>query len=61
MFLARGGKRIREQQLDGNEEIEVELYSIDEVKQMIKENKIVQAMHVTCILYALEKLGQINF
>jgi 8-oxo-dGTP pyrophosphatase MutT (NUDIX family) len=61
MFLAKGGKKIKEQQLDGNEEIEVELYSIDEVKQMLKENKIVQAMHVTCILYALAKLGRINF
>jgi 8-oxo-dGTP pyrophosphatase MutT (NUDIX family) len=56
MFLARGGKKIKEQQLDGNEEIEVEFYSIEEVKQMLKENKIVQAMHVTCIMYALEKL-----
>ena len=56
MFLAKGGKKIQEQQLDGNEEIEVELFTIDEVKQMISENKIVQAMHVACIMYALEKL-----
>lgn len=61
MFLAKGGKKIQEQQLDGNEEIEIELFTIDEVKQMIRENKIVQAMHVTCILYALEKLNQVNF
>lgn len=61
MFLARGGKKIKEQQLDHNEEIEVKLYSIDEVKQLIKENKIVQSMHVTCIMYALVKLNELKY
>ena len=56
MFLATGGKKISEQQLDHNEEIDVELYSIDDLKNFIRENKIVQAMHVTCIMYGLEKL-----
>ncbi|MBK7560338.1 MAG: NUDIX hydrolase [Chitinophagaceae bacterium] len=56
MFLAKGGIRVAEQQLDGNEEIEVVLLEIDELKKLLKENKIVQAMHVTCIMYALEKL-----
>lgn len=61
MFLAKGGKLTGKQQLDRNEEIDVEFYSIDEVKQMLRENKIMQAMHVTCILYAFEKLGVIKF
>jgi ADP-ribose pyrophosphatase len=61
MFLARGGKKVAEQQLDGNEEIEVELYSIDELKQLVRENVIVQSMHVSCILYSLEKLGELTF
>ena len=61
MFLAKGGVKISEQKLDYNEEIIVELYSIDELKQLVRENKIIQAMHVTCILYALEKLGQLNY
>jgi 8-oxo-dGTP pyrophosphatase MutT (NUDIX family) len=60
MFLARGGKKVAKQKLDHNEEIEVELYSLDEVKQLLKEQKIVQSMHVTCIMYALEKMGEIN-
>lgn len=60
MFLARGGTRIAEQQLDGNEEIEVGLYTIGEVKQMMKENRIMQSMHVSCLLYALEKMGEIT-
>jgi hypothetical protein len=57
MFLAKGGRKVAGQQLDGNEEIIVELYTLDELKQMLRENKILQAMHVSCILYALGKLG----
>jgi ADP-ribose pyrophosphatase len=61
MFLAKGGKKVAEQQLDGNEEILVELYTIDELKQLLRENKLLQSMHVTCIMYALRKLGIINY
>lgn len=61
MFLAKGGKKVSEQELDGNEEIIVELYSIDELKQLVRENKIIQAMHITCILYALEKINELKY
>jgi len=61
IFLAKGGKKVAEQKLDYNEEIIVELYSIDEVKKLVRENKIIQAMHVTCILYALEKLNELKY
>lgn len=61
MFLAKGGKKIASQDLDHNEEIEIDLVSVDELKQMLRENKIVQAMHVTCIMYALEKMGALKF
>ena len=61
MFLARGGKKIASQELDHNEEIEIELVTVEELKQMLRENKIVQAMHVTCIMYALEKLGELRY
>lgn len=57
MFLARGGKKITEQHLDANEEIKISLHTIDEVKEMLRKNEIVQAMHVTCLMYALEKLS----
>jgi len=57
MFLARGGKKIKAQELDENEEIEVVLLTVDELKQLLKENKIIQSMHVTCIMYALMKMG----
>jgi len=61
MFLAKGGRKVSVQKLDHNEEIIVELYSIDELKKMVRENKIIQAMHITCILYALEKLGELTY
>ena len=60
MFLARGGKKVAEQELDANEEIEVVLLDIEELKQLLRENKILQAMHVSCILYALEKLDELS-
>jgi len=61
MFLATGGRKTAEQQLDPNEEIEVVLLSIEELKQLLRENKIVQAMHVSCIMYALEKLNELKY
>ena len=60
MFLATGGKKITEQQLDYNEEIEVVLLSIDELKQLLNEHKILQAMHVTTIMYAMERIGEMR-
>lgn len=58
MFLARGGKKTAEQQLDKNEEIDVELFSLSEVKQLIQQNRIIQSMHVACLMYAFSELGQ---
>lgn len=61
MYLARGGKKVAAQSLDENEEIEVVLLSMDELKQLVKENKILQSMHVSCIFYALEKLNELKY
>ena len=61
MFLARGGRKTKEQSLDKNEDILVVLYSIEEVKNLLKEKKIMQSMHVTCLFYALNKLGEIKY
>lgn len=61
MFLARGGKKVSSQHLDTNEEIEVNLVTIDELKELLHQNKLVQAMHVTCIMYGLEKLKELKY
>jgi 8-oxo-dGTP pyrophosphatase MutT (NUDIX family) len=61
IYLATGGKLVREQELDHNEEIEIYLFTVDELKQLLRENKIIQSMHVTAIFYALAKLGSIQY
>lgn len=61
MYLARGGKKVAEQQLDHNEEIEVQLFTIAELKQLLKENKIMQSMHASCLFYALDKMGEMRY
>jgi ADP-ribose pyrophosphatase len=58
MYLATGGIKVKEQELDHNEEIEVLLMDIDEVRSLLAENKIVQALHVCTIMYGLAKLHQ---
>jgi hypothetical protein len=47
--------------LDANEEIEIHLLSIDEVKSLLKKNEILQSMHATALFYALSKLGELNY
>jgi ADP-ribose diphosphatase len=60
MYLATGGELVQAQDLDDNEEIEIHLFSIEEVKQLLKENQIIQSMHVTALLYGLQRLGALN-
>jgi 8-oxo-dGTP pyrophosphatase MutT (NUDIX family) len=59
LFLARGGKKTSEQKLDKNEELEIELISLKELKQLFLDNKILQATHNSCVFYALRELGEI--
>jgi ADP-ribose pyrophosphatase len=61
MFLAKGGKKTGAQQLDFNEEMEVMELSVEEVKGLLRENKIIQAMHVTCLMYAFREMGLLEF
>lgn len=61
MYLATGGEKVAEQNLDEAEEVEVVYMTIDEVKQLVRENKIVQSLHANCIFYALARLGEISY
>ncbi len=61
MFLAKGGKKVADQQLDDNEEIEVVEMSMEELKGLMRNNQLLQAMHVSCLLYGLEKLGELKY
>lgn len=60
MFLATGGKKTAEQQLDDNEEIHVELVAVDDLRKMLEENKIMQSMHALCMFYAFKYLDNIK-
>lgn len=61
LFLATGGDYVQKPELDEGEDIEIHLFTIDEVKEMLRKNQIIQSMHVTCILYALERLGLLKY
>ncbi len=60
LFLATGGKKIKDQQLDHNEEMEIVLVTIDELVGMLMRQEIKQSLHTNCIFYALLKLGKLK-
>lgn len=60
MFLATGGKKTGDQELDPNEEIHIELVPMERFKEMFRTNQFIQSMHVTCMLYALQRLGELK-
>ncbi|GAA4308115.1 NUDIX hydrolase [Compostibacter hankyongensis] len=57
MFLATGGKKVQEQQLDMNEEIIVEPVEREDIFRLLAGNQIVQSLHVSCLYYAFLRLG----
>ena len=58
MFLATGGVLTGSQSLDHNEEIEVVLLEMEELKHLLASNQIIQALHVCTIMYGLQQLHQ---
>ena len=56
LFLARGGKKISTQSLDDHEQIDIHLVPLEEVRAMLQRNEFAQALHVSCMLYAFQKL-----
>jgi len=57
MFLARGGELKNEQELDHNEDIEIHLMDLEEIRALLDEHKIYQSMHATALFYALQRLN----
>jgi ADP-ribose pyrophosphatase len=55
-YLLKGGTKTHAQHLDEHEILNVEEYSIEEVKQLLNENKIDQALHVAGLFYGLMRL-----
>ena len=61
MFFASGGKKTAEQTLDHNEEIEIVELTIEELIEQVKQQKIIQSVHVNCIFLALLKIGRLKY
>ncbi|HQW84256.1 MAG TPA: NUDIX hydrolase [Ferruginibacter sp.] len=59
LYLATGGKKVASQNLDANEEIKIKLLPLETVRQMLMNNEIKQALHVSCLFYAFNKLDNI--
>lgn len=59
-YLLKGGVKTDEQHLDEHEILNVEKYSIEEVKQLLLENKIDQSLHASALFYGLMKLEAIK-
>lgn len=58
LFLAQAGREVAKLSLDANEEIEVLHLPLEDVRNMLSKNEIVQALHVSCLLYAFQKLDE---
>ncbi|MEO7265288.1 MAG: NUDIX hydrolase [Ferruginibacter sp.] len=56
MFIASGGILTHAQSLDYNEEIELILKPLDDVKTMLMHNEIKQSMHALCLFYGFNYL-----
>ena len=56
MFLATGGQKTGIQSLDANEEIEIIIKPLAEIKQMLLHNEIIQSMHALCLFYGFQHL-----
>ena len=57
-FLLTGGIKNHDQHLDEHEILNVEEYSVDEVKALLKNNQIAQALHVAALYYGLAELDK---
>lgn len=60
LFLATGGTKVADQDLDGNEEIDLLLVDIEEARAMLYRNEFAQALHVSCLLYAFQRLDALK-
>lgn len=61
LFLATGGKKVSEQELDHNEEIEVLEVEMETLIELLQTNQLLQSLHTNCVFYALVKLGYLSY
>ena len=56
-FLITGCRRVSGQQLDSTEDLEVVLFTKEELKKALENNEIRQAVHVAALYYAFQRLS----
>jgi 8-oxo-dGTP pyrophosphatase MutT (NUDIX family) len=61
MFIATGGKKVADQKLDHNEELEIIFLTIEEVIDRFMKQELKQSVHTNCVMFALMKLGKLKF
>lgn len=61
LFLATGGVKVGNQELDPNEEITVLFKSFEEVEAMLKQSQIIQSMHALCLFHGFAKLKELGY
>ncbi len=59
LFMATGGKKTTEQSLDANEEINIILKPLEEVKEMVQTHQLKQCMHELCYFRAIDLLNKL--
>jgi len=57
-FLAVGGQRVQDPNPGPGEQIDLELVSLPEFRRLLRENALLQSMHVASAYYALEHLDR---
>ncbi len=60
MFLAEGGVKVQEQELDPHEEIEIYTFTVEEVISILEKHEIMQSLHVSTLFYALKQKGLLS-
>lgn len=60
-YLATNCTLTHDTSWDENEEIELMVVSLEELKAMLRDNQIIQSLHVSSILYGLIKLNELKF
>lgn len=61
IFIARGGEKTAAPTLDENEDIDVQLCTLNDLIALLDSGQIIQSMHVAACYFAFRKLGVMTY
>ena len=61
VFFATGCEETHTQDFDPHEELELIFMEVEEVKTLLRENKIIQSLHVSALFYGLMAMDELKF